>query len=167
MENPTPNQHPVLAQINERLAELTNENATLVAKVKDLNERLQLKAKEVFDKATYLNETLMNAIENGYDRETIFYIANELDVELVQTKTYTIQVEFEVEVKLPIDEEFDASDVDYSLYHEHIEDYTFTGVISSDENQAVLTFLFRLTPEQVYKLLIKFHRTSQELATVS
>jgi len=131
MEN---NTHPVLAQINERLAELTNENATLVAKVKDLNERLQLKAKEVFDKATYLNETLMNAIENGYDRETVFYIANELDVELVQTKTYTIQVEFEVEVKLPIDEEFDASDVDYSLYHEHIEDYTFTGVISSDEN---------------------------------
>lgn len=134
MENPTPSQHPVLAQINERLAELTNENATLVAKVKDLNERLQLKAKEVFDKETYLNETLMNAIENGYDRETVFYIANELDVELVQTKTYTIQVEFEVEVKLPIDEEFDASDVDYSLYHEHIEDYTFTGVISSDEN---------------------------------
>jgi len=134
MENPTPTQHPVLAQINERLAELTNENATLQAKVKDLQERLQLKAKEVFDKHEYLNQTLMNAIENEYDRDTIFYIANELDVELVQKKTYTVQVEFEVEVSLPIDEEFDASDVDYSLYHEHIEDYTFTGVISSDEN---------------------------------
>jgi len=134
MENPTPTQHPVLAQINERLAELTNENATLQAKVKDLQERLQLKAKEVFDKHEYLNQVLMNAVENGYDKETIFYIANELDVELVQKKTYTIQVEFEVEVSLPIDEEFDASDVDYSLYHEHIEDYTFTGVISSDES---------------------------------
>ena len=147
MENPTPNQHPVLAQLTERIAELTNDKGILEAKVKDLQERLQLKAKEVFDKHEYLNQVLMNAIENGYDRETIFYIANELDVELVQTKTYTIQVEFEVEVKLPLDEEFDASDVDYSLYHEHIEDYTFTGVISSDENQAVLTFLFRLTPE--------------------
>jgi Spy/CpxP family protein refolding chaperone len=134
MENPTPNQHPVLAQLNERIAELTNETETNKATIKDLHQRLQLKAKEVFDKETYLNETLMNAIENGYDRETIFYIANELDVELVQRKTYTVQVEFEVEVKLPLDEEFDASDVDYSLYHEHIEDYTFTGVISSDEN---------------------------------
>jgi len=134
MENPTPNQHPVLAQLNERIAELTNETEINSATIKDLHQRLQLKAKEVFDKATYLNETLMNAIENGYDRDTIFYIANELDVELVQKKTYTIQVEFEVEVSLPIDEEFDASDVDYSLYHEHIEDYTFTGVISSDES---------------------------------
>ena len=133
-ENTTPNQHPVLAQINERLAELVNDKGILEAKVKDLQERLQLKAKEVFDKATYLNETLMNAIENDYDRDTILYIANELDVELVQKKTYTIQVEFEVEVSLPIDEDFDASDVDYSLYHEHIEDYTFTGVISSDES---------------------------------
>jgi hypothetical protein len=126
--------HPVLQQLNERIAELTNETEINKATIKDLHQRLQLKAKEVFDKETYLNETLMNAIENGYDRDTIFYIANELDVELVQTKTYTIQVEFEVEVKLPIDEEFDASDVDYSLYHEHIEDYTFTGVISSDES---------------------------------
>jgi len=133
-ENTTPSQHPVLAQLNERIAELTNETEINKATIKDLHQRLQLKAKEVFDKATYLNETLINAIENGYDRETVFYIANELDVELVQTKTYTVQVEFEVEVKLPLDEEFDASDVDYSLYHEHIEDYTFTGVISSDEN---------------------------------
>jgi hypothetical protein len=133
-ENTTPTQHPVLAQLNERIAELTNETEINKATIKDLHQRLQLKAKEVFDKATYLNETLMNAIENEYDRDTIFYIANELDVELVQKKTYTIQVEFEVEVSLPIDEEFDASDVDYSLYHEHIEDYTFTGVISSDES---------------------------------
>jgi len=143
-ENTTP-KHPVLIALTtkfaeenkvltERIAELTNETEINSATIKDLHQRLQLKAKEVFDKATYLNETLMNAIENGYDRDTIFYIANELDVELVQKKTYTIQVEFEVEVSLPIDEEFDASDVDYSLYHEHIEDYTFTGVISSDES---------------------------------
>jgi hypothetical protein len=134
LENPTPTQHPVLAELNGQLLALANENTSLKAKLEDTQQRLQIKAKEVFDKATYLNETLMNAIENGYDKDTVFYIANELDVELVQKKTYTVQVEFEVEVSLPIDEEFDASDVDYSLYHEHIEDYTFTGVISSDEN---------------------------------
>ena len=144
LENPTPTQHPVLAELNGQLLALANENTSLKAKLEDTQQRLQIKAKEVFDKATYLNETLMNAIENGYDKDTVFYIANELDVELVQKKTYTVQVEFEVEVSLPIDEEFDASDVDYSLYHEHIEDYTFTGVISSDENQAV-PFLFCLT----------------------
>jgi hypothetical protein len=143
-ENTTP-KHPVLIALTtkfaeenkvltERIAELTNETEINKATIKDLHQRLQLKAKEVFDKHEYLNQVLMNAVENEYDRDTIFYIANELDVELVQKKTYTIQVEFEVEVSLPIDEEFDASDVDYSLYHEHIEDYTFTGVISSDES---------------------------------
>lgn len=126
--------HPVLQQLKDKIVELTNETEINKATIKDLHQRLQLKAKEVFDKHEYLNQVLMNAVENKYDRDTIFYIANELDVELVQTKTYTVQVEFEVEVKLPLDEEFDASDVDYSLYHEHIEDYTFTGVISSDEN---------------------------------
>jgi len=138
MENNTTPKHPVLIALTTKFAEenkvLTDTIATLEAKVKDLQERLQLKAKEVFDKHEYLSQVLMNAIENEYDRETIFYIANELDVELVQKKTYTIQVEFEVEVSLPIDEKFDASDVDYSLYHEHIEDYTFTGVIESEEN---------------------------------
>ena len=145
-ENTTPeSKHPVLIALttkfaeenkvlSERIAELTNETEINKATIKDLHQRLQLKAKEVFDKHEYLNQVLMNAVENDYDRDTIFYIANELDVELVQKKTYTIQVEFEVEVSLPIDEEFDASDVDYSLYHEHIEDYTFTGVISSDES---------------------------------
>lgn len=141
MEDNTTPKHPVLIALTTKFAEenkvLSDTIATLEAKVKDLQERLQLKAKEVFDKHEYLNQVLMNAVENEYDRDTIFYIANELDVELVQKKTYTIQVEFEVEVSLPIDEEFDASDVDYSLYHEHIEDYTFTGVISSDESQAV------------------------------
>jgi hypothetical protein len=143
-ENTTP-KHPVLIALTtkfaeenkvltERIAELTNETEINKATIKDLHQRLQLKAKEVFDKHEHLNQVLMNAVENEYDRDTIFYIANELDVELVQKKTYTIQVEFEVEVSLPIDEEFDASDVDYSLYHEHIEDYTFTGVISSDES---------------------------------
>ena len=134
MENPTPNQHPVLAQLTERLAELTNDKGILEAKVKDLQERLQLKAKEVFDKETYLNETLMNAIENGYDRETIFYVANELDVSLTQLKTFVVQAEFQVEVIMPIDEEFDADDLDFTLSHDYLNDYTFTGIISSDEN---------------------------------
>jgi hypothetical protein len=134
MENPTPNQHPVLAQLNERIAELTNETEINSATIKDLHQRLQLKAKEVFDKETYLNETLMNAIENGYDRETIFYVANELDVSLTQLKTFVVQAEFQVEVIMPIDEEFDADDLDFTLSHDYLNDYTFTGVISSDES---------------------------------
>jgi len=134
MENPTPSQHPVLAQINERLAELVNDKGILEAKVKDLQERLQLKAKEVFDKETYLNETLMNAIENGYDRETIFYVANELDVSLTQLKTFVVQAEFQVEVIMPIDEEFDADDLDFTLSHDYLNDYTFTGIVASEEN---------------------------------
>lgn len=131
MEN---NQHPVLTAYRERIAELETRLTKLQADHDLLDTRYANEIRARQDKDTYLNETLINALENDYDRDTVFYIANELDVELVQKKTYVIQVEFEVEVKLPIDEEFDASDVDYSLYHEHIEDYTFTGVISSDEN---------------------------------
>ena len=137
MENPTPNQHPVLAELNGQLLALANKNTSLKAKLEDTQERLELKAKEVFDKATYLNETLMNAIENGYDRETIFYVANELDVSLTQLKTFVVQAEFQVEVIMPIDEEFDADDLDFTLSHDYLNDYTFTGIISSDENQAV------------------------------
>jgi hypothetical protein len=134
MENPTPNQHPVLAELNGQLLALANKNTSLKAKLEDTQERLELKAKEVFDKATYLNETLMNAIENGYDRETIFYVANELDVSLTQLKTFVVQAEFQVEVIMPIDEEFDADDLDFTLSHDYLNDYTFTGIISSDEN---------------------------------
>jgi hypothetical protein len=128
------NNHPVLSALNERIAELTNETEINSATIKDLHQRLQLKAKEVFDKETYLNETLMNAIENGYDRDTIFYVANELDVSLTQLKTFVVQAEFQVEVIMPIDEEFDADDLDFTLSHDYLNDYTFTGVISSDES---------------------------------
>jgi len=143
-ENTTP-KHPVLIALTtkfaeenkvltERIAELTNETEINKATIKDLHQRLQLKAKEVFDKETYLNETLMNAIENGYDRETIFYVANELDVSLTQLKTFVVQAEFQVEVIIPIDEEFDADDLDFTLSHDYLNDYTFTGIISSEEN---------------------------------
>jgi hypothetical protein len=45
-----------------------------------------------------------------------------------------VQAEFQVEVILPVDETFDADDLDFTLSHDYLNDYTFTGIISSDEN---------------------------------
>jgi hypothetical protein len=45
-----------------------------------------------------------------------------------------VQAEFRVEVILPIDKDFDADEIDFDLIHEDLNDYTFTGIISSEEN---------------------------------
>ena len=126
MENYESN-HPVLTKLKEQIAKLQADYELL-----DSRYAREVRARE--DKDTYLNETLINALDNGYDRETIFYVANELDVSLTQLKTFVVQAEFQVEVIMPIDEEFDADDLDFTLNHEHLEDYTFTGIISSEEN---------------------------------
>jgi hypothetical protein len=131
MEN---NQHPVLTAYRERIAELEARLTKLQADYELLDTRYAREVRATQDKDTYLNETLMNALENEYDRDTIFYIANELDVSLTQMKTFVVQAEFQVEVILPVDETFDADDLDFTLSHDYLNDYTFTGIVSSDEN---------------------------------
>jgi len=131
MEN---NQHPVLTAYRERIVELEARLTKLQADYDLLDTRYAKEVRATQDKDTYLNETLMNALENEYDRDTIFYIANELDVSLTQLKTFVVQAEFQVEVILPVDETFDADDLDFTLSHDYLNDYTFTGIISSDEN---------------------------------
>jgi len=133
MEN-NESKHPVLTALNGKIEELLAQLAKLQADYELLDSRYAREVRARQDHETYLNETLMNAIENGYDRETIFYVANELDVSLTQLKTFVVQAEFQVEVIMPIDEEFDADDLDFTLSHENLNDYTFTGIISSEEN---------------------------------
>ena len=133
MEN-NESKHPVLTALNGKIEELLAQLAKLQADYELLDSRYAREVRARQDHETYLNETLMNAIENEYDRETIFYIANELDVSLTKTKTFVVQAEFQVEVILPVDEDFDPDELDFDLTHEHLADYTFTGIISSEEN---------------------------------
>ena len=133
MEN-NESKHPVLTALNDKIELLLAQITKLQADYETLDSRYAREVRARQDQETYLTETLMNAIENDYDRETIFYVANELDVSLTQTKTFVVQAEFQVEVILPVDEDFDPDDLDFTLSHESLNDYTFTGIISSEEN---------------------------------
>ena len=85
------------------------------------------------DRETYTQEAFVSAIECGYDKETITHLAYELDVELTQTKTYTVQVEFQVEAIVEIGEELDVHSLDFSMSGDNIQDYSY-DVASIDEN---------------------------------
>ena len=118
--------HPVLAQLNARIAELEAQNAKL-------DQRLAMEIRATQDRETYTQEAFVSAIECGYDKETITHLAYELDVELTQTKTYTVQVEFQVEAIVEIGEELDVHSLDFSMSGDNIQDYSY-DVASIDEN---------------------------------
>ena len=118
--------HPVLAQLNARIAELEAQNAKL-------DQRLAMEIRATQDRETYTQEAFVSAIECGYDKETITHLAYELDVELTQTKTYTIQVEFQVEAIVDLGEELEAYTLDFSMSGDNIQDYSY-DVASIDEN---------------------------------
>ena len=118
--------HPVLAQLNARIAELEAQNAKL-------DQRLAMEIRATQDRETYTQEAFVSAIECGYDKETITHLAYELDVELTQTKTYTVQVEFQVEAIVDLGEELEAYTLDFSMSGDNIQDYSYE-VASIDEN---------------------------------
>ena len=127
MENIQPeSNHPVLTNLKEQIAKLQAEYETL-----DSRYAREVRARQ--DRETYTQEAFVSAIESGYDKETIVHLAYELDVELTQTKTYTVQVEFQVEAIVEIGEELDVHSLDFSMSGDNIQDYSY-DVASIDEN---------------------------------
>ena len=128
MENIQPeSNHPVLTNLKEQIAKLQAEYELL-----DSRYAREVRARQ--DRETYTREAFVSAIECGYDKETVVYLAYELDIDLTEVKTYTVQAEFQVEVMVDLGEDFDADEIDFDLTHENLQDYTFTGIISSQEN---------------------------------
>ena len=125
--------HPVLAQLNARIAELETQLSKLQAEYETLDSRYAREIRARQDRETYTQEAFVSAIECGYDKETIVHLAYELDVELTQTKTYTVQVEFQVEAIVEIGEELDVHSLDFSMSGDNIQDYSY-DVASIDEN---------------------------------
>ena len=123
---PETSNHPVLTNLKTRIAELEAQNAKL-------DQRLAMEIRATQDRETYTQEAFVSAIECGYDKETIVHLAYELDVELTQTKTYTVQVEFQVEAIVEIGEELDVHSLDFSMSGDNIQDYSY-DVASIDEN---------------------------------
>ncbi len=133
MEN-NESKHPVLTALNSKIEELLAQLTKLQADYETLDSRYAREVRARQDRETYTQEAFVSAIQSGYDKETIVHLAYELDIDLTERKTYTVQAEFQVEVVVEIDEDFDANDIDFDLSHEDIRDYTFTGIISSEEN---------------------------------
>jgi len=133
MEN-NESKHPVLTALNGKIEELLAQLAKLQADYELLDSRYAREVRARQDRETYTQEAFVSAIQNGYDKETIVHLAYELDIDLTEIKTYTIQAEFQVEAIVNVGEEFDADEIDFHLSHESLQDYTFTSIISSEEN---------------------------------
>ena len=133
MENQE-SKHPVLTALNGKIEELVAQLTKLQADYEHLDSKYAREVRARQDRQTYTQEAFVSAIQSGYDKETIVHLAYELDIDLTEVKTYTIQAEFQVEAIVDVGEDFDANDIDFHLSHENLQDYTFTGIISSEEN---------------------------------
>lgn len=123
---PETSNHPVLTNLKTRITELEALNAKL-------DQRLAIEFRSRQDRETYTQEAFVSAIESGYDKETITHLAYELDIDLTQVKTYTVQVEFQVEAIVDLGEELDVHSLDFSMSGDNIQDYSYE-VASIDEN---------------------------------
>jgi len=118
--------HPVLTNLKTRITELEALNTKL-------DQRLATEIRGSQDRETYTKEAFVSAIQSGYDKETITHLAYELDIDLTELKTYTIQVEFQVEAIVDLGEELEAHSLDFSMSGDNIEDYSYE-VASIEEN---------------------------------
>lgn len=127
IENPpafTPNTHPVLQALNEKVADLEAK----VAKGLELDaERLTTINRLRNEKWQYqerVKNVLVEALEN-YDEETIKHIASQLDIELTKTKTVEVNVTFTIDLEYEIGDEPDLDwDLDFDVRHDSVVDFT-------------------------------------------
>lgn len=130
MEDFTPNTHPVLTSLNEKIADLESK----VAKGLELDaERIQTIVRLRNEKTQYqdrIKSVFVEALED-YDEETIKYLASQLDIELTKTKQVEVNVTFTIDLEYEIGEEPDLEwDLEFDVRHDSIVDYT-TDVIYS------------------------------------
>lgn len=134
MENTTPeSNHPVLTALNGKIQELLAQLAKLQTDYELLDSRYAKEVRARQDQETYTKEAFASAIQSGYDKETITHLAYELDIDLTETKTYTVQVEFQVEALVDLGEELEAYTLDAHITGDNIQDYTYE-ITSIDEN---------------------------------
>lgn len=135
IENPpafTPNTHPVLQALNEKVATLEAE----VAKTRELSSEqfatINRLRNEKFHYQERVKNVLVEALED-YDEETIKHIARQLDIELTKTKTIEVNVTFNIDVEYEIGEEPDPEwDFEFDVRHDSIVDFTSDVVYAKE-----------------------------------
>lgn len=131
---PAESNHPVLQQLKDKIAEL---EATIVSKNTDIFNSEERTRNVRNDKWKY-EERVKNVLVEAYedhDKETVKYIADQLDIALTATKKYEVNVTFTIDIECDLD---DADSIDpdwdfeFEVSHHAIQDYS-TDVIWSKE----------------------------------
>jgi hypothetical protein len=127
-----PNTHPVLQQLNEKIADLESK----VAKGLELDaQRIETINRIRNEKWAYegnVKTVLVEALED-HDEDTVKYIAEQLGVELTKTKQFEVNVTFTIDVEYEIGEEPDPDwDFDFEVSHSTISDFQ-TDIVWSKE----------------------------------
>jgi hypothetical protein len=136
VETQTESQHPVLKQLNDKIAELETQIETNKATSAELDkgrvETINRIRNEKWDYETRVKNVLIEALED-HDEDTVRYIAEQLNITLTLTKQYEVNVTFTIDVEHEIGEEPDPEwDFDFSVSGSAVEDYS-SDVIYSKE----------------------------------
>jgi hypothetical protein len=107
--------HPVLTALKKKIEDLTNENAKLSSRAYELNSN--------FRNYKYKLENVLRSYAEDDESQApvCVMIAGDMDIELVQSKDFDINVTFSVTVTAPFGEEIDISEYDVSALLEDIE----------------------------------------------
>lgn len=109
--------HPVLTQLNDKIAKLETE----LESTKTLMDTHRSRAWELSSNFANYKFKLENVLrtfaqDNSATAELFVEIANEMDIELLNTKDYEITVTWNVTVTAPFGEEIEISEYDVDAY---------------------------------------------------
>jgi flagellar biosynthesis/type III secretory pathway protein FliH len=126
-ENITPeSNHPVLQQLKDKIAELE-------ASATKQSEMITYWREKFWKLEANTKEALTEAWDNDYDKDTITYIAEQLDISLSTRKQYEINITYTIDVEVELGSEIDPEwDFDFSVSHSDLVDYS-TDIIYANE----------------------------------
>lgn len=104
-ENNTP--HPVLAKLYEQIATLETQNENLRSRANELSAN--------FSNYKYKLENVLTTLaEDNGNLTAVLTIADELDIDLKNTKDFEVTATFRISVTVPFGEEIELSEYDFS-----------------------------------------------------
>jgi|SanBayMetagenome_1026888.scaffolds.fasta_scaffold92820_1 hypothetical protein len=118
--------HPVLTQLNDKIAKLEKQLAEMTEREdKQRSRAWELSSNFANYKFKLENVLRTYAQDNSATAELFVEIANEMDIELVNTKDFEINVTFNVTVAAPFGEEIELSEYDISAVLDDISGVEF------------------------------------------
>lgn len=111
--SPAESQHPVLTQLHEKIAELETKLADMTEREDKQRSRAWELSSNFANYKFKLENVLRTYAQDNEDFSSkIVEMADEMDIELLNTKTYDVNVTFTVTVTAPFGEEIDLGEYD-------------------------------------------------------